>query len=295
MRARRIFFAASAVVLIAVAALIGNTVAGYLGWTAQRVSKAELSGLLSPYYEVHKPAGDGPFPTALLYSGCDGVHDNMARWADMLVHNGWAAIVVDSHTPRDYADNEWWRLICTGQLLTGAERAGDVVVTLADAREMDFVDKDRMALIGMSHGGWSIMDLLALDTTGRLPFNLRGMSSDDVGEALSGVRALVLVYPWCGLANRARQTVWQNEAPILFLLATDDIIAPSDECIEIANALEAAGHTVETRLFSGVTHGFDQSNRSVLSPLQFDPVATATALRTAANFLAKVAPPPPGS
>ena len=79
-------------------------------------------------------------------------------------------------------------------------------LTLADAREMDFVDGDRMALIGMSHGGWSIMDLLALNTAGRLPFNLRGMTNADVSEALSGVRALVLVYPWCGLANRARQT-----------------------------------------------------------------------------------------
>lgn len=295
MRARRLLFAGSALLVVLLAALIGNTVAGYLGWTAQRMSRDELSGLLSPYYEVSRPEGEGPFPTALLFSGCDGVRDNMERWADMLVHNGWAAIVVDSHTPRDYADNEWWRLICTGQVLTGAERAGDILVALTDARAMDFVDNDRMALIGMSHGGWSIMDLMALNSTGRIPFNLSGVRPADAQEALSGVRALVLVYPWCGLSNRARQTVWDDNAPTLFLLASDDIIAPSNECVEIAKAMEAAGHDVETRFFPGVTHAFDQANRSYLSPLSFDAAATAIALRTAANFLARAISAPPES
>ncbi len=295
MKPRYLFIGAGALVAVLLLALLGNTVAGYLGWTAQRLTRAELSAMLSPHYTVHKPEGAGPFPTALLYSGCDGVRDNMDRWADMLVHNGWAAIVVDSHTPREYAANEWWRLICTGQLLTGAERAGDVLVSLADAQAMDFVDSKRMALIGMSHGGWSIMDLFALSTSGRVPFNLRGVSSASVSETLASVRALILVYPWCGLSNRARQSGWSHPAPTLFLLASDDIIAPSSECVEIASDLKAGGHTVETQFFSGVTHGFDQSNRSYLSPLEFDAAATATALRTAANFLAEQAAPAPDS
>lgn len=292
---RRILIVLGLVVLAALAILAGNTLAGYLGWTAKRVSASELSKLLGPHYAVSKPEGEGPFPTALLFSGCDGVRDNMARWADMLRHNGWASIVVDSHTPRDYADNELWRLICTGQVLPGGERAGDVLVSLMDAQEMPFVDPERMALIGMSHGGWSIMDLLSLAATDRRPFNLRGISRERETRALAGVRALILIYPWCGLANRARQTPWTHDAPVLFILATDDIIAPSEECLKVADVLKAEGRDVSIRMFDGVTHGFDQQNRSYFSPLEFDADATHEALRVAADFLArKVEPTEPG-
>ncbi|GAB5375702.1 MAG: hypothetical protein AcusKO_21640 [Acuticoccus sp.] len=265
--------------------LVGNTLAGYLGWTAKRMTPEALSRILSPDYAIARPPGDGPFPTALLFSGCDGVHDNMQRWADMLTHNGWASIIVDSHTPRDYADNEWWRLICTGQALPGGERAGDVLVSLIDARKMDFVDPDRIALIGMSHGGWSIMDLLSLDASNRRPFNLRGVSRREEREALAAVKRLVLVYPWCGLANRARQTLWTRKVPTFFVLAKDDIIAPAEECLKVAQALDAAGQPVDIKQFDGVTHGFDQQNRSVLSPLVYDADATAEALRLTAGFL----------
>ncbi len=41
-----------------------------------------------------------------------------------------------------------------------------------DARRMPFVDPARLVLIGASHGGWAIMDLLAIDPPKRLPYNL---------------------------------------------------------------------------------------------------------------------------
>ena len=44
---------------------------------------------------------------------------------------------------------------------------------------------------------------------------------------------------------------------------------------------------VQVELFADVTHGFDQADRSALSPLAFDPAATAEAMAVAREFLAK--------
>lgn len=291
-RRSRVLVLSSAGLAALVLALGLHTVGRLEGWFTERVSPAALSALLAPTYKVSKPAGNGPFPTALLYHGCDGAKDNMDRWADRLVEAGWAAIIVDSNGPRGYEDFASWRLVCTGQLLPGRERAGDLIVSIADAIAMPFVDADRLALIGMSHGGWSIMELMTLDLTVQRPTNLTRLPAP--GPALlGGVRANVLVYPWCGLANQARYEPWLNPAPLLFILASADIIAPAIECEWVVRGLEREGHSVETIVYDGATHGFDQEERSDFSPLVFDPDATADALTRAIAFLNAAITPAP--
>lgn len=299
-RLKRLALAAAAVALLLVAGVALNTIGTYRGWTVERVEPEALSAELSPFYAVYKPDGDGPFPTALLHSGCDGPHDNMERWANALVADGWAAVVVDSHAPRGLDDLEAWRLVCLGQILSGAERAGDVLVSLEDARKLPFVDRDRMALVGMSHGGWSIMDLLALDAGDELPLNLSRTPGAPDDPPLAGVKAVVLVYPWCGPTNRAVEAGWRHEAPVLFVLADDDMIAPAADCRAVADTLSDMGRSVEIESFAGVTHGFDQQARAVPSTLVFDEAATAATLTRATGFLNAAigrtsAPPAAGS
>jgi dienelactone hydrolase len=249
-----------------------------------KLDPAELSARIAPYYRAMKPPGAGPFPTALLYSGCDGPKDNVVRWGEMLNAEGWAAIIVDSHGPRGFSDYEVWRLVCAGQLFMGSERAGDVLVSIADARAMRFVDPERMVLIGSSHGGWAIMDLLALDPPRRLPTNLAALPRG-AADPLDGVVGAILLYPYCGQANRARRDGWARPIPTLFLLSADDAIAPAGPCLRIAERLEARGVPVETVVFEGVTHGWDQQDRSALSPLEFNADATAEAMAIARDFL----------
>ena len=153
----------------------------------------------------------------------------------------------------------------------GSERAGDLLVAIDDARRMRFVDPDRIVLVGSSHGGWAIMDLLALDPPRRLPTNLARLPAGAPADPLAGVAGAILLYPYCGQANRARRAPWTRPIPTLFVLAEDDAIAPSGFCLAVAERLSAAGLPVEVLLFDGVTHGFDQQDRSALSPLVFDP------------------------
>jgi dienelactone hydrolase len=214
----------------------------------------------------------------------------------MARRHGWATIIVDSHRPRGFGDYELWRLICTGQLFMGSERAGDLLVAIEDARAMPFVDQDRLVLIGSSHGGWSIMELFALDPPARLPFNLTSLPAGFAERGFTGIVGSILIYPWCGLANRARAHGWRHDAPALFLLSADDTFAPAEDCIEIARTLETNGIPVDTVVFEGVTHGFDQEIRAPFSALSFDAAATAEALRIGGAFLDKVAAEPrPGA
>ena len=289
LRRRWILSGVAALLAFVVLAVAGNSLAHYQGWSVHRMAPAELAAKLRPYYRIAKPPGPGRFPTALLYSGCDGPHDNLDRWAAALNARGWAAIVVDSHAPRGFADHEVWRLICAGQMFMGSERAGDVLVSLADARRLPFVDPDRIALVGASHGGWAIMDLLALDPPRRLPFNLSALPDDPGGDPLAGVVGTILLYPYCGTATRAARGGWPRPVPTLFVLSKDDTIADPEDCLRIAGQLEMRGVPVETLLLSGVTHGFDQEERSALSTLDFDEAATAKTLGRGLGFLDRLA------
>jgi dienelactone hydrolase len=285
-----ILIASGAVAALFVIAASASTIARYYGWTVTKLESRELSDLLSPYYRVRKPPGNGPFPTALLYSGCDGPKDNVERWAKMLNTEGWAAVIVDSHEPRGYSNLDIWRLICAGQLLQGSERAGDVLVSIADARRMPFVDRDRLVLIGSSHGGWAIMELFAFEQRQQLPFNLASPPDSPTGTSLDGIVGSILLYPYCGRLNRTRRQGWSYPAPALFILASDDAIAPAKACLKVIDDLEARDLPVEVVAFENVTHGFDQQDRSPLSTLEFDAAATEEAMRFGREFLARVAP-----
>jgi dienelactone hydrolase len=279
---------AAGVAVLAALAVGGNVLSRYRGWTVERLEPDALSALIAPGYRVTKPAGAGPFPTALLFSGCDGPRDNLGRWAERLNGEGWAAVIVDSHGPRGLLEHEVWRLVCAGQVLLGSERAGDVLIAVDDARRMRFVDPGRIALIGASHGGWAIMDLLAMDPPERLPYNLARLRADAPADPLAGVVGAILLYPYCGEASLARQDGWRRALPVLFILSRHDYVAPSGRCVEIAEALEARGLPVERVVLEGVTHGFDQEERSDFSPLEFDAAATELALGRGMAFLAAV-------
>jgi dienelactone hydrolase len=288
-RLRRLLVGVGVFGLLLAVVVAGNTIGRYGGWTVAGQTPIELGEKLRPFYRVMKPEGSGPFPTALLYSGCDGPHDNLDRWGAMLNDRGWAALVVDSHGPRGYLDYDVWRLICAGQLFMGSERAADVLVSIYDARRMPFVDRDRMVLIGSSHGGWAIMELFAFEAASQPPFGLTALPDDMVEDALAGIVGAILVYPYCGSGNRSRRSGWSHPAPVLFLLSGDDLIAPAEHCLDVAKILAKRGIPVEEMVFEHVTHGFDQVERAPFSAFAFDAAATEEALEAGGKFLDRIA------
>ncbi|MEM8663951.1 MAG: dienelactone hydrolase family protein [Pseudomonadota bacterium] len=78
---------------------------------------------------------------------------------------------------------------------------------------------------------------------------------------------------------------WRHRAPALFILASEDVIAPADQCADIVRDLEQTGFPVEMLMLEGANHGFDQQERSELSPLVYDAAFTEAAARGMRTFL----------
>jgi dienelactone hydrolase len=238
---------------------------------------------LSSHWRILRPEGQGPFPAAVLLSGCDGVRDNMGYWAELFVNSGRMALIVDSHTPRGLDQLESWRLVCAGQALPGAERAGDMAVALHALATMNDVTDD-VVVLGASHGGWTAMEFVAHGSSGTVPPGLTAWPAPPE-RLLEQVTALVLLYPYCGFLNGADKTIWPSELPVLMVLAEDDTIVDVDDCLSMAVTLRKWGGSIETEVLAGAGHGFDQQEKSPLSSLNFDAAVRDNAQTLVETFL----------
>lgn len=271
--------------LVVWSALVALGVYGlFAGWFVTKRSPAELSAMLRPFDVIAKPDGPGPFPTAILFHGCGGDWQQQRVWAGFLAQHGYAAVAVDSLSPRGIGSDEALRTVCKGSGLWGRERAGDVAVSLADVRALPFVDPRRIVLMGWSHGGWSIMDLLALRSSGGRPTNLNADPSGD----LDGVVGLVFFYPYTGFGSLAAGAGWTLDVPILLLLAGNDSIAAGPPTLALAEVLKAQGHALTMETFPGVDHAFDVPELPPGGPLHYDAATTAAAQTRVLGFLANV-------
>jgi dienelactone hydrolase len=107
-------------------------------------------------------------------------------------------------------------------------------------------------------------------------------------QALDGVTAAVLYYPYCGVGTLVARTGWEADIPVLMLLVEGDSIADETACAAIAARMAEAGRPVETTVIRGVTHGFDQEEKALFSTLTFDPGAAEEAIAVTLDFIGAV-------
>jgi dienelactone hydrolase len=218
-----------------------------------------LLAMLIPDITIRRPEGSGPYPAILLYHGCLGLWREQDRlrlidsYADIAVSEGVVAVIVDSLRPRqiDYltALNE----VCEGDLLRGAERAGDVAVTVSYARSLPYVDPTRLAIAGWSHGGWAVMDFLAMSPEQATPHNLTHWPDDP----FAGIVGVYLTYPYCGFPALVREQGFEMPWVTWAIHGTNDATADPAECDEAYALARKRGSTVDVARIEGATHAFD--------------------------------------
>jgi dienelactone hydrolase len=116
-----------------------------------RPPEKPLTGILT------LPSGKGPFPAIVVLHGCDGVQEQEQTWAARLNGWGYAALIVDSYTPRGISS-------CGPQgeqppLAGSRDRAGDALSAALWLRTRPEIDGTRIGVFGSSVGG-SIAGLL---------------------------------------------------------------------------------------------------------------------------------------
>jgi dienelactone hydrolase len=214
---------------------------------------------------LYRPKGDGPFPAMVLLHGCSGLSEHHIRWASWFRDEGYVALVVDSFAPRRI-DN-----ICAPQgwmTLGIGDRVWDAFGALAYLRTLPFVDRDRIGVIGWSHGGST-----ALRASAKL-LQLPG----------GGFQVAVAFYPGCP-GNLSSDSI-----PVLMLLGELDDWTPAVPCVDSAKRVRQEGATGLWTVYPGAYHGFDVPRRGRMyfdHYLNYSPQAARDAEARIRAFLAQ--------
>jgi len=219
-----------------------------------------------------KPEGAGPFPAIVIMHDCSGLGARSSgapgRWGQLLAGAGYVVIIPDSFAPRGFPTG-----VCTvaasGPALRAtlpAARVRDAYAALAFLRKLDYVARDRVGVMGGSHGGSTTLAVMADEADARGP---------GAEGAYMGFAAGIALYPGCGAAygawNVTRQRgftgpvtgfvgTYKPVAPLLILIGEKDDWTPAAHCEELTSRAQAAGYPVSIKVYPGALHSFDSAN-----------------------------------
>ena len=159
-----------------------------IGWTVTSASAADIvtfkgptatGDLLPLTAKLTKPKGGGPFAAVVLLHGCGGITARDDMWAERLASWNYVALQVES-------------LRSEGNSNVGDEphhpRAWKHALDAFSAKSylagLDFVDGNRIALMGWEHGGLSTLYAV----------------SPWVQAQGDPFRAAIAVYPYCSIS-----------------------------------------------------------------------------------------------
>lgn len=188
-------------------------------------------------------SGGGPRPAIVLFHGCGGPYDKQGRlstrmrdYAAALNAEGWHALVLDSFSARGV------RELCTqrfdARAIDQGQRRLDALGALQWLAARADVDASRLALLGWSHGGSTVVAA----TNRRHPA---------VARARWVPRAAVAFYPGC---SAELERGHESSAPVLLLVGASDDWTPPQPCVDLA---ARSNGRVRTVVYPESFHGFD--------------------------------------
>jgi len=240
---------------------------------------AERWARLKPSLVIRRPDGPGPFPVVLIFPGCGGVREHLHRYAEAAAEAGWMAVTVESFIARGWSDAFVRTFVCTGLLLRGGTRAGDVMAAATFAKDLPDADPSRIVLAGWSHGAWAIMDLM----TEKLEKRGEAMIADPMNADLSGVVGAFMPYPYVALPARSRFMRWRRALDALVIIPTRDHLARRADYERALDHARAAGSKIEEWVVDA-THAFDEPGLTH-PKIRYNPQATKEAVRRFVGFL----------
>lgn len=201
--------------------------------------------LASPHMALIRPAGTGPFPALVLMHQCSGLNAAVTAWARRAVAHGYVVLLVDSLRPRNVES------VCFGPQsgVNFFRGARDALQAARHLRRRDYVDRNRVGLVGFSWG--AMVGLLASSShyIGALGFE-------------SGFAAVASFYPGCFRAipnGRPPYDLVNPDItqPLLVLMGDADTETPASECLDRLEVLKRNGAPVDWHLYEGATHCWD--------------------------------------
>jgi len=208
---------------------------------------------------LFRPAGTQGkrIPAVVALHGCGGMYsivksrrDELSirhrTMAELLTGEGYAVLFPDSFRSR--GREEICKEVNAQRTLTVARRRLDALGALAYLQERADIAADRIAALGWSHGGSTVL----FSDNARAPVVQRFRE----GDAAPFFRAAIAFYPGCYESANAKEG-YAPGAPLLLLIGGSDDWTSPRPCIALAERLKRAGLSVEIVVYPDTYHGFD--------------------------------------
>lgn len=240
--------------------------------------------MLAPGVTIVGPDDDRPRPAVILFHGCGGLRGHLPKYAAAATAAGWRAVIVDSYAPRGWSPAFALATVCTGVLLQGWQRAGDVLAAVDGVSRRADVEASKIVLAGWSHGGWGIMEAMSSDrAAGQLGL------ADPGAVALDGVVGTWLAYPYVGVGAFNRMRPWRHCPKTVAVISRTDHLTTVRNAQRVHDMVRDCGAEVETWIAEG-SHAFDEPMAA--APMRYHPALAAEAERRFVALLNDVAAAP---
>ena len=211
------------------------------------------------------PMPDGGYPAIVALHGCSGMYsiakgredhlaDRLAVRADLLLSDGYAVLFPDSFRSR--GRNE----VCTIKIgenpIIPMRRRLDALGALAFLAERSDIARDRVALVGWSHGGSTALATINVRDREVAAFR-------DKAGAPPFFRAAVAFYPGCAVSLRAGDR-WQPGVPTRIHIGESDDWTPAKPCVDLGEAMIARGEPLKVVVYPNAHHGFDAPDGAIV-------------------------------
>jgi len=210
---------------------------------------------------MYRPPGPVPahgFPAVIALHGCSGMFSvvrsremelsqHNVAWTEELLQDGYVVLFPDSFRSRGRQE------VCT--VKTGersvsiAMRRLDTLGALAWLAAQPGIDRERIALIGFSHGGSTT--LFTINAKDR-----QLKSFEAAKDAPPFFRAAVAFYPGCRYYLDAGDR-WAPATPLRIYIGEKDDWTPAAPCAALGVAMKVRGDPAEVTVFPDSYHGFD--------------------------------------
>ena len=237
---------------------------------------------------LFEPSGHGPHPAVVMLHGRAGPYSSLAKgvytaatlskrhkeWGEFWAERGYWALLVDSFGPRGYPQG-----FPRGSYENRPSEVSEQTVRPLDAygalrylRKRSDVMGDHIGVQGWSNGGMTVLVTMSDQTPGI-----------DHPTPETGFRAALAEYPGCGM--EAIKGRYHSYAPLLMMIASADEEVSPKICEAFAKRAKASGSVLESIVFEGAEHNFDDPGKKK----QSNPAnrhATEQAMRRAEAFFA---------
>ncbi|MCP4020966.1 MAG: hypothetical protein GY729_03915, partial [Desulfobacteraceae bacterium] len=208
---------------------------------------------IKPYYKILKPASSPPFPSVIMLHGAQQIawRIDIQKLAARLADSGFSTVFINSYADRGINGQS----LLKGELLP-AQRSKDLAVTLNWLLTQNWIDKDKIAVWGQSHGAATIMDSFVLASR---------YEADPVGDLaiyknIKQLKAAVMFSPWCQEAYFDTELVlaiknnWDLKIPVLAFMPGKDIYGKV--CAQVLSRHIRMGYPIKMMHFPDAFHTF---------------------------------------